>query len=85
MGFFRTRVLKKGVARRIIFLYPSEDLTYLDNAHVTLYENGIVHVTSPQEETTTQMANCEIIWRAGEKEEEPGRKLRLLKLERQNT
>ncbi len=84
MGLFRTRILKKGIARRIIFLYPSEELTYLDNAHVTLYENGIVHVNSPQEETTTQMGHCEIIWRAGETEEEPSRKLRLLKLEKQS-
>jgi hypothetical protein len=56
------RVLKKGPAMRVIFFYPGEEGTYVDNAEVTLYENGIVHITSNQEESTTHLQNCEILW-----------------------
>lgn len=56
------RVLKKGRAMRVIFFYPGEEGTYVDGADVTLYENGIVQISSAQEETTTHLQNCEILW-----------------------
>ena len=56
------RILKKGHAMRIIFFCPGEEGTYVDNAFVTLYENGILHIRSAQEETTTTLQNCEVLW-----------------------
>ncbi|MBI2605958.1 MAG: hypothetical protein HYW49_07745 [Deltaproteobacteria bacterium] len=76
-----TKVLKQGHAMRVTFFYPGEEGTYVDNAHVTIYENGIVHLESPLEETTTHLQNCEILWRFdAEAAEQPGKgKVRLLK------
>ena len=48
---------------RVIFFYPGEEGTYVDNATVTLFENGIVHIGTDQEESTTHLQNCEILWR----------------------
>jgi hypothetical protein len=73
------KVLKKGSAMRVIFFYPGEEGTYVDNAHVTLYENGIVHIKSNQEETTTHLQNCEILWTFEIEEGERQNKVRLLK------
>ena len=73
------RVLKKGPAMRVIFFYPGEEGTYIDNADVTLYENGIIHIKSHQEETTTHLQNCEILWRFETEAEDRANKVRLLK------
>jgi hypothetical protein len=73
------KVLKKGPAMRVIFFYPGEEGTYVDNANVTLYENGIVHIRSQQEETTTHLQNCEILWNFELESEERANKVRLLK------
>lgn len=73
------KVLKKGHAMRVIFFYPGEEGTYVDNADVTLYENGIIHIRSPQEETTTHLQNCEILWKFETDAEDRANKLRLLK------
>jgi hypothetical protein len=55
------KVLRQGPAMRVIFFYPGEEGTYVDNAEVTLFENGVVHIASQQEETTTHLQNCEIL------------------------
>ena len=73
------KALKKGSAMRVIFFYPGEEGTYVDNAEVTLYENGIVHLKSNQEETTTHLQNCEILWRFEVDAEDRANKVRLLK------
>ncbi|NBU20818.1 hypothetical protein EBS43_05315 [bacterium] len=73
------KILKKGPAMRVIFFYPGEEGTYVDHAEVTLYENGIVQIASNQEETTTHLQNCEILWRFETEAEERANKLRLLK------
>jgi hypothetical protein len=73
------KVLKKGPAMRVIFFYPGEEGTYIDNAEVTLYENGIIHIKSHQEETTTHLQNCEILWRFETEAEDRANKVRLLK------
>lgn len=73
------KVLKKGSAMRVIFFYPGEEGTYVDNAHVTLYDNGIVHIRSNQEETTTHLQNCEILWSFEIESEDRANKVRLLK------
>jgi hypothetical protein len=73
------KILKKGLAMRVIFFYPGEEGTYVDNAHVTLYENGIVQLKSSQEETTTHLQNCEILWTFELDAEDRTSKVRLLK------
>jgi len=73
------KVMKKGPAMRVIFFYPGEEGTYVDNANVTLYENGIVHIKSNQEETTTHLQNCEILWQFEIEAEDRANKVRLLK------
>lgn len=73
------KILKRGHAMRVIFFYPGEEGTYVDNAEVTLYENGIIHIRSAQEETTTHLQNCEILWRFETEAEDRANKLRLLK------
>ena len=66
---------------RVIFFYPGEEGTYIDNADVTIYENGIVHLKSALEETTTHLQNCEILWRFNVEAEDRNSmsKIRLLK------
>ncbi len=72
-------VIKRGKAMRVIFFYPGEEGTYVDNADVTLFENGIVHISSHQEETTAHLQNCEVLWRFELEGEERVSKVRLLK------
>lgn len=79
VGSNQLKVLKKGPAMRVIFFYPGEEGTYVDNAQVTLYENGIIHIASNQEETTTHLQNCEILWRFEVDGEDRANKVRLLK------
>lgn len=78
-GKSQMRIIKKGPAMRVIFFYPGEEGTYVDHANVTLYENGIVHISSHQEETTTHLQNCEILWRFETDSEDRANKVRLLK------
>ena len=73
------KVIKKGPAMRVIFFYPGEEGTYVDHADVILYENGIVHISSNQEETTTHLQNCEILWRFETDADDRASKVRLLK------
>ena len=73
------KILKQGSAMRVIFFYPGEEGTYVDNAEVTLYENGIIHIKSNQEETTTHLQNCEILWNFETDAEDRQNKVRLLK------
>jgi hypothetical protein len=73
------RVIRKGTAMRVIFFYPGEEGTYVDHAEVILYENGIVHINSNQEETTTHLQNCEILWRFETDADDRANKVRLLK------
>ena len=78
-GSSSLKVLKKGTAMRVIFFYPGEEGTYVDNAEVTLFENGIVHISSEQEESTTHLQNCEILWQYHTEAEDRAPKVRLLK------
>ena len=80
----RVGILKKGPAMRVIFFYPGEEGTYIDNAEVTLFENGIIHIRSNQEETTTHLKNCEILWHFEMDAEDRANKVRLLKPKPQN-
>ncbi len=79
-------ILKQGHAMRVIFFYPGEEGTYVDNADVTLFENGIIHIRSNQEETTTHLQNCEILWRfeTDASVDDRANKVRLLKPNRES-
>lgn len=74
-------ILKQGRAARVIFFYPGEEGTYVDNADVTLYANGIVVISTPLEESTTDLRNCEILWRYETDADDrmSGSKVRLIK------
>ncbi len=73
-------ILKQGKASRVIFYYDGDEGTYIENVDVTLYENGIVHLVSSSEETTTHLQNCEIVWKFElEAGDERANKVRLLK------
>jgi len=61
-NFFRPAVLHEGVASRVVFYFPLEDGTYLDNPHVVVYKNGIVEIRHDMERVTTHVQNLEIIW-----------------------
>ena len=78
-------ILRHGVAMRVVFYYPGEEGAYVDQATVTLFENGIVHVKAPSEETTTHLSHCEILWKFEVPEGAGTSNLRLLKFpENQN-
>jgi len=47
---------------RVMFFYPGEEGTYIENIHVRVYHTGIVHIRANQEEVTTHIQNCEILW-----------------------
>ncbi len=40
------RILKHAQAMRVVFFYPGEEGTYVDDCMVTLFENGVVHLRS---------------------------------------
>ena len=73
------RIVAQGQAMRVIFFYPGEEGTYVDYPQVHLYENGMVHIHSAQEETTTHLSNCEILWRYEVEGEDTSPKVRLLR------
>lgn len=58
----KSSILKHGKAQRVVFFYPGEEGTYLNEVRVTLYSNGIVHLKSDREEITTYISNIEIVW-----------------------
>lgn len=85
MGLFGSstcRIIKSGFAMRVIFFYPGEEGTYVDQAEVIVYENGIVHIVSEKEETMTHIQNCEILWQFETEGENRASKIRLLNPEK---
>src|ERR1700744_5527500 len=78
-GSQSVKIIKKGIAMRVIFFYPGEEGTYVDHPEVTLYENGIVHIASNQEESTTHLQNCEILWQFETEAEDRANKVPLIK------
>lgn len=73
-------VIRQGPAQRVIFYYPGEEGTYIEEPIVTLYENGMVHIIAREEEVTTHLKNCEIVWRTNA-HEHPNHKLRVIRFE----
>ena len=54
--------IKNGMAKRIIFYYPKEEGTYMDNVYVSLHDNGLVNFSTEDETGSTHISNCEILW-----------------------
>ncbi|RYZ73345.1 MAG: hypothetical protein EOP09_02040 [Proteobacteria bacterium] len=73
------RVLRHGTAQRVVFYYPGEEGAYVDQALVTLFENGIVHIRARSEETTTHLSHCEVLWKFEATDGENATHLRVLK------
>ena len=78
MAFFGPKVLRQGHAMRVIFYSSVDECSYIDQAQVTLWSNGIVHIKAKNEETTTHLQNCEILWRF--ETDEKGEKTNILQL-----
>jgi hypothetical protein len=75
-----SEILQKGNAMRVIFFYPGEEGTYVDDVEVVLYASGIVQIEKGKaERTTTHISNCEILW-FFESGPEDGNKVRKLKV-----
>jgi hypothetical protein len=79
------QVLKHAQAMRVIFFYPGEEGTYVDHATVTLFENGVVHIRASNEETTTHIQHCEILWKFEPIDKNPSGKLRVLNFKNRNS
>jgi hypothetical protein len=47
----------------VIFYYQGEEPTYLDDAYVTVFRNGMVEVEHRNEHVSTHMQNVEILWK----------------------
>jgi hypothetical protein len=71
--------LQSGSAHRVIFYYFGEDPTYLENAHVTVYRNGVVEIFHRNEHVSTHAQNVEILWKTGGNFQGKGRSLSLVK------
>lgn len=55
--------LQEGQAHRVIFYYQGEDPTFLEDAFVTVYRNGVVEVRHRNEHVSTHVQNVEISWK----------------------
>jgi hypothetical protein len=73
--------LKRGPAHRVIFYYPGEEPTYLDDAFVTVFRNGVVEVEHRNEHVSTHVQNVEILWK--NRSPQPGTSGRSLSLVKQ--
>ncbi len=74
--------LQQGAATRVIFYYQGEEPTYLDDAYVTVFRNGMVEVLHRNEHVSTHMQNIEILWKgSGSQPSGQARALTLVKAE----
>jgi len=55
-----------GSAHRVIFYYVGEEPTFLENAEVTVYRNGVVEIFHRNEHVSTHSQNVEILWKTGQ-------------------
>lgn len=72
--------LQSGSAHRVIFYYYGEEPTYLEDAQVTIFRNGMVEVKHRTEHVSTHVQNVEILWKSSPGRPAPsGRALSLVK------
>lgn len=70
--------LQTGPAHRVIFYYYGEEPTYLEDAQVTVYRNGMVEVKHRTEHVSTHVQNVEILWKGSPSKTPGGRSLTLV-------
>jgi hypothetical protein len=73
--------LQSGPAHRVIFYYFGEDPTYLEDAYVTVFRNGVVEIQHRNEHVSTHAQNVEILWKGRGSTGHKGRHLSLIKNE----
>jgi hypothetical protein len=56
--------LQYGPAQRVVFYYPGEEPTFVEDAQVTVYRNGAVEVEHRHEHVSTHIQNVEILWKS---------------------
>lgn len=56
-------IFKQGKAAAILFPILMDGI---EDVEVTIYENGIVHFKTDNEETTTHLNHCEVLWTINE-------------------
>ena len=72
--------LQQGAAQRVVFYYPGEEPTFLENAQVVVFRNGMVEVKHQMEHVSTHIQNVEILWRSRMNHQSPsGRPFTLIK------
>lgn len=72
--------LQSGSAQRVVFYYPGEEPTFLENAQVVVFRNGLVEVRHQMEHVSTHIQNVEILWRSRlGQQSPPGRPFTLIK------
>lgn len=71
--------LQEGAAHRVIFYYHGEDPTFLEDAFVAVYKNGMVEIRHRSEHVTTHVQNVEILWKGKSSTSTPSRNLTLVK------
>jgi hypothetical protein len=64
--------LQRGSAQRVVFYYPGEEPTFLENAKVVVFRNGLVEVQHQMEHVSTHIQNVEILWRSRLGSQAPG-------------
>lgn len=62
----RKKIIKSGKAQRVIFYFPGERISYLDDAFVTIYQGGVVEIDHEQEHIVAHLHNTAIVWRQAE-------------------
>lgn len=62
-AIYRLRMpIEEGDAARIIFWYPGEEGTFVENVYVEVYPDGVVTFENDDGRSTTNLKNCEILW-----------------------
>lgn len=62
----RNKILRSGRAQRVIFYFPGERISYLDDAYVTLYHGGVVEIEHAYEHVVAHLHNTAIVWHQAE-------------------
>lgn len=60
--WLRKKILRSGRAERVIFYFPGERISYLDDVRVTVYHGGVVEVEHPQEHIMAHLRNTAVVW-----------------------
>ena len=71
--------LQEGPAHRVIFYYHGEEPTFLEDAFVAVYKNGMVEIKHRSEHVTTHVQNVEILWKGKAGSGNPTRNFTLVK------